>query len=84
MSLGFAAASSQEAACSSLGVLHCRRGRHAKAKEIFERNFVISRKVVNDGKGPATTGTGLRGRLEGRRFRRGPPAPLRAPSHRCL
>ena len=46
----------QEAACSSLGVLHSRRGQHAKAKDMFERNFVISRKVVNARQEGAATG----------------------------
>ncbi|CAM9679368.1 unnamed protein product [Scytosiphon promiscuus] len=45
----------QEAACSSLGVLHSRQGQHSKAKDMFERNFVISRKVVNARQGGATT-----------------------------
>ncbi|CAM9378526.1 unnamed protein product [Ectocarpus sp. 13 AM-2016] len=45
----------QEAACSNLGVLHSRRRQHAKAKDMFERNFVISRKMVNARQGGATT-----------------------------
>ncbi|CAM9815416.1 unnamed protein product, partial [Pylaiella littoralis] len=45
----------QEAACSNLGVLHSKRGQHSKAKDMFERNFVISRKVVNARQGGATT-----------------------------
>ncbi|CAM9288733.1 unnamed protein product [Hapterophycus canaliculatus] len=45
----------QEAACSSLGVLHSRQGQHSKAKDMFERNFVISRKVINTRQGGATT-----------------------------
>lgn len=48
--------SSQEAACSKLGVFHSQRGQHSKAKDMFERNFVISRKVVNARQGGASTG----------------------------
>ena len=48
--------SMQEAACSNLGVLFSRRGQYSKAKEMFERNFAISRKVVNAVQAGATTG----------------------------
>lgn len=37
--------------------MHSRRRQHAKAKDMFERNFVISRKMVNARQGGATTGT---------------------------
>lgn len=50
----------QEAACSSLGLLYSKRGEHAKAKDMFERNFMISRKVVyageDSGEDSVTTG----------------------------
>ncbi|CAM9221316.1 unnamed protein product, partial [Discosporangium mesarthrocarpum] len=47
--------SAQEEACSNLAVLHGRCGQYGKAKEMFERKFLVSRKVVNSGQADATT-----------------------------